>query len=309
MKAFLLAAGFGERLRPITDALPKPLAPVLNLPAICYAVTLLKEAGISDIICNLHYRGEQIVEFFKRNDCFDMRVEFSDEERILGTGGGLMKCRAYFQDAPFVYLNSDIIADIDLSDLIKSFDGADTGGSLALAPSSRGSVALKGERIVNIRNLLPVEQKPGYDFLGAGILTPDIFKFLRPEFSDIVETGFIELVKQGELRYFSFKGEWHDIGSVESYRETNIRLIDSDYVFRKRIYSATGLVPCVLGDGAQIGTRATVSRSVIGEGSVIEDGAVVEESVLLPNSKVMSGDKVIRKVVGPDLEKNARTAV
>jgi len=296
LKAFLLAAGYGERLKPITDTIPKPLVPVLNVPVICYSLMLLKEAGICDVMCNLHYRHGQILDFFKQHQYFGLNMEFSIEDRILGTGGGLLKCREYFQDGPFVYINSDIIADIDLSDLVKKYDSAHLNGSLAVAPSSIGTVVAQGDRIVNLRNLLHTDRKPEYDFIGAAVLSVDIFKHLRSGYSDIVETGFIELAGEGKLGFYEHGGEWHDIGSIESYRNTNIKLIGTDYIFRKRLYTATGMIPQALSDSARI-DNAFINRSVIGEGCIVDDDAVVEESVLLPAAHVLSGEKVIRKVV------------
>jgi mannose-1-phosphate guanylyltransferase len=297
MKAFLLAAGFGERLKPLTDCIPKPLAPVLNVPAVCYPLTLLKEAGVSEIICNLHYRGDRILEFFKLHDNFGLRVEFSIEESILGTGGGLMHCRRFFQDEPFLYLNSDIIADMDLTALITWYRGSNMSGVLAVAPSSRGSIAVSGDRIVNIRSLLTAAEKPLFDFTGAAILSPDIFAHLDENFSDIVETGFRGLADRGGLGYYIYTGAWDDIGTIESFRLTNINLLAMDYARRQRIYEATGLCPEAVADTATIADGARVNRSVIGDGCVIGDAAVIEESVVLPGAHVANGESVIRTVV------------
>jgi mannose-1-phosphate guanylyltransferase len=298
MKAFLLAAGFGERLRPLTDRIPKPLAPVLNVPAVCYLLTLLKEAGVSEIVCNVHHHKDMILEFFKQNRNFGARIEFSVEESILGTGGGLMHCRSFFEEGPFLYVNSDIIADMDLAGLIKHQRDSNMSGVCAVAPSNRGTIAVQEDRIVNIRNLLPAAEKPSFDFIGAAVLSPDIFAHLDENFSDIVETGFRRLAERGGLGYYIYPGEWDDIGTIESFRLTNINLLAMDYARRQRIYRATGLCPEAVAGTAVVAGGVRVTRSVIGDGCVIGEDAVIEESVVLPGARVANGKSVIRTVVG-----------
>lgn len=301
MKAFLLAAGFGERLRPLTDRIPKSLMPVLNVPSICYAVTLIKEAGISEVVCNLHHLHRQIIDFFQEHDNFGLRLTFSIEEKILGTGGGLNNCRSHFQDEPFLYINSDIIADIDLKKLIGTFDASRMSGSLVVGRSARseGRVTVEDGRIVNLRTLLPVNKKPEYDFLGAAVLAPEIFRFLKDGFSDIVETGFIGLVKNGSLGYCLHEGEWHDIGTPALYRKANMRLLKMGADFINRVSAATGLTPSAISRSASVGRAAVIIRSVIGDNCRVEDGAVAEDSVLLPGAKLEAGETAYRKILAP----------
>jgi len=299
MKAFLLAAGFGERLRPLTDAMPKPLVPVMNVPALCYAVALIKKAGINDIVCNVHYHREQIIDFFGRNKNFGLDIAFSIEETILGTGGGLENCREHFRGGPFLYINSDIIAPVDLESFISSCDTSRMSGSLLVSkgtgPDSR--VTVRDGRVINLRKILPVEESPGHDFLGIAVLTPEIFGFLKHGFSDIVENGFIDLVKRGSLGCHEYHGSWHDIGSMESYRRANMALLDMGNDFRETVINATAMKPVAVAPTARIGRDCSITRSVIGEGCVVGDGAVIAESVILPGVSVRTEERVVGKVV------------
>jgi mannose-1-phosphate guanylyltransferase len=298
MKAFLLAAGFGERLRPLTDTVPKPLVPVMNVPAICYAVSLIKNAGITDVICNVHYRRDQIINFFQRNNNFGLNITFSIEETILGTGGGLEKCREHFQDVPFAYINSDIIVPVDLKAFIASYHASQAAGALLVSGSAGdGRVTVRDGRVINLRTLLPVDEKPGHDFLGIAVLSPEIFRYLKHGFSDIVEDGFIDLVKRGSLGYHEYAGPWHDIGSLESYRLANMALFDMDEGFGNAVRSTTAMEPRALDPTARIEKNCTITRTVIGAGCVVGDGAEIEESVLLPGSAVGKRVRVARKVV------------
>ena len=96
MKAFLLAAGYGERLKHLTEEIPKPLIPVLNVASIEFSIMLIKESGITDVMCNLHHKYRDIIAFFEKKDFFGLNIRFSIENEILGTGGGLKKCESFF---------------------------------------------------------------------------------------------------------------------------------------------------------------------------------------------------------------------
>jgi mannose-1-phosphate guanylyltransferase len=298
VKAFLLAAGYGERLKPLSDRIPKPLMPVMNVPSICYAITVLKEAGISEVICNLHHMQAEITDFFREHDNFGLKMIFSREETILGTGGGLATCREHFKHGPFVYINSDIIVDINLKAVVKSHEASRRGSSLivSLNQHSEGRVTLQGDRVVNLRNLLPVYVRPEFDFIGIAVLYPEIFRYLKNGFSDIVETGLIELTNKGSLGYYRHDGVWHDIGTVESYRKANAGLINMNALWKERIFLATRIMPCAISSEAIIENGASITRSVVGGGCRIGAGSVVTESVILPGTSVHEGESVVHSV-------------
>jgi mannose-1-phosphate guanylyltransferase len=301
MNAFLLAAGYGERLRPITDRIPKPLVPVLNVPALCYALTLLKEAGVDRVVCNLHHLPDRIEAFFRDRGWFGMSVSFSREPVILGTGGGLANCRRELDGEPFVYMNSDIIADIDVRGLAASLDAARAGGVLAVRRTAAGGgrVAVSGGRAVNLRNILPGTAPADHDFLGAAVFSPAVFEYLACGFSDIVEAALVPMARDGALLCREYDGMWHDIGTIESYRAASIALLDMGEGYADRVRAATGLGPSAVSPGAALGSGVTVKNSVIGDGCLVGDGASVEESVLLPGARVARGETVVRSVRWP----------
>jgi NDP-sugar pyrophosphorylase family protein len=119
MRALLLAAGFGTRLKPLTDSIPKPLIPVNGLPMIAYNLALLKHHGIREVVINLHHLGNKIRKTLGQGKNLGMKIHYSNEPQILGTGGGIRKAARFF-DEDILIINSDIISDIDLSTLIKS---------------------------------------------------------------------------------------------------------------------------------------------------------------------------------------------
>jgi len=117
MHALILAAGFGTRLRPFTDSFPKSLVPIHGVPLIFYILANLKKNGISDVVINLHHHGDKIVELLEDGQKFGFSIQYSHEEHILGTGGGIKKALNLI-DGDCLVINGDVIVDFDLNALI-----------------------------------------------------------------------------------------------------------------------------------------------------------------------------------------------
>lgn len=304
MKGFIFAAGFGERLRPLTDEIPKSLLPVLNLPSICYAVFLLKEAGIDQIIINLHYRYRDIIDFFKSNDNFGLEIEYSIEETILGTGGGLMKCKDMIGDSDVLLINSDLIIDLDLKLLIASHREKKAPATLVLHKTDEapviGPVSIDGNRIIDFKNFLGTNKTSEYIYTGVGIVSPVIFNYLTSEFSSIVYTGYVELIKKYFVAFYEHTGCWQDIGTIESYWKANIDLLKEFEDLHKRILPVLGIAPKKVFPDSNIKSSVHIRDSVIEKDVTIGDGAVIERSVLLPGSVIKEGAGIRNSVVFRD---------
>ncbi|NLA64297.1 MAG: nucleotidyltransferase family protein [Bacteroidales bacterium] len=117
MKAMILAAGLGTRLKPFTNNTPKALVPILGKPVIEHVILKLKNQGFDEIIINIHHFADQIIDFIKSKNYFDIRIEFSDErEKLLNTGGAIKKASWFFDEDESVLIhNADIISDVNLS--------------------------------------------------------------------------------------------------------------------------------------------------------------------------------------------------
>src|SRR5690348_18126635 len=107
MRAMILAAGLGTRLRPLTDSLPKPLLPVGGTPLIVWNLLLLQKYGIREVVINLHYLGDLIEKELRDGSAWDMSLTYSHEWTLLGTGGGIKQAQWFFGDEPFLVLNGD----------------------------------------------------------------------------------------------------------------------------------------------------------------------------------------------------------
>ncbi|MDH3257247.1 MAG: nucleotidyltransferase family protein, partial [Nitrospinota bacterium] len=118
MKAMILAAGFGTRLRPLTHKVPKPMVPILNRPILEHTIHLLRTHGIHDITVNLHHLPKMITDYFGDGKEFGVQLHWSHEPEILGTAGGIKKAQKFLEGESFLVINSDVVVDIDLSKII-----------------------------------------------------------------------------------------------------------------------------------------------------------------------------------------------
>ncbi|ACF45291.1 MAG: NDP-sugar synthase [Prosthecochloris sp.] len=301
MKAFVLAAGFGTRLRPLTVSIPKPLIPVLNIPSLCYTLFLLKEAGIRDIVCNLHYHADAIVRYLEEQDFFGMNIMISEEKEILGTGGGLKKCESLLKDDDFVLINSDIITDISLDALIKAYRRSDASGVLMLHETPQagaiGHIGVQNGMVKDFRNMRRTELRSDLIYTGTAVLSPDIFNHLQTGFSSIVDTGFTGLIDNGGVASYVHDGLWQDIGTLEEYLYSSTHKNRPVLELGNRMQNALGIRPHMLADDARISPEATVTSSVIGKGCQVGPGAIIENALLLPGVSIDERQIVSNSIV------------
>lgn len=299
MKGFILAAGYGERLRPVTDVFPKPLVPVANVPSICYAISLMASAGITEVIVNLHYRTEAIRSFFEERDYFGLHVSFSYEPEILGTGGGVMKCREAIGEDEFLLVNSDIVMDLDVAALVRCHRERSSPGTVVLyrAPdaASIGQAGIRGDRVVDFKNFLGSGVASGLVYTGAAVLSPSIFRYLEEGFSSIVYTGYTGLITHERLDFYEHTGLWLDIGTLRSLRAASLRLAGTPLADRAAVDCGFDASP--VARSARVADGAAVVDSVIGEQCEVGAGAEVAASVLLPGARVEAGARITDAVV------------
>jgi mannose-1-phosphate guanylyltransferase len=303
MKAFILAAGFGTRLRPLTDHIPKPLIPILNIPSLFYTFFLLKQAGITEIICNIHHYAIAIRHFIEASDLPGLTITFSEEPLILGTGGGLKKCENLLGSDEFLLVNSDIITDIDFRALINHHHQSGRPGTLTLYETPEaatiGYIGVENGLVKDFRNSRNTGLYSAYIYTGTAVLNPKIFGFLKEEFSGIVDTGFTGLIDNGGLSYYLHKGLWMDIGSMRSYWQANLDTTSVISGMSDQMNLAIGRRPHSISPDAFISSTAEVYGSVIGKGCHIGADCTITNSVLLPGVIVKPGTAIINAVVDP----------
>jgi N-acetyl-alpha-D-muramate 1-phosphate uridylyltransferase len=219
MKAMVLAAGRGERMRPITDRIPKPLVPVAGKPLIVYHLEALARAGVRDVVINLAYRGAQIRDALEDGSRYGVRISYSDEgPEPIETGGGIFKALPLLGTQPFIVVNGDVWTDFDVATLPSLDEGAHA--RLVMVPNpphvARGDFALDGDYVIE-------RDTDRFTYSGIGVFSPELFhdcqpgKFpLRPLLSRAIAAR--------KLRGQVYRGVWLDIGTPERLAELEASL-------------------------------------------------------------------------------------
>ncbi|HSK28639.1 MAG TPA: NDP-sugar synthase [Candidatus Limnocylindria bacterium] len=229
MKAMVLAAGQGTRLRPLTDHQPKALVPVAGRPMIEYALLLLRHYGIREVIINLHHLGEHIERHLGDGSNLGLEIRYSTEQELLDTGGGLFKARPFLQRETFLVINTDTLIDLNLAAVIEFHRNTGATATLVLRPDERadqyGSIDIDAEgRICRFLATSARVQASGPTrklmFTGVQILEPKVFDYmgedkLGQKFSTTKET-YPRMLAGGEALYgYYFDGFWQDLGTHE----------------------------------------------------------------------------------------------
>jgi mannose-1-phosphate guanylyltransferase len=238
MKAMVLAAGLGTRLRPLTNDRPKALVNVASRTLLEITLTRLKEFGVRDIIVNVHHFADMIVAYLRANDNFGLHIEISREEILLDTGGGLKKAGWFFlgDSEPFLLHNVDVISTIDLNEMLRSHNDHRSLATLAVKdrPTSRYLLfdehqELCGRRLVKAQKLevvRPSQPRVELAFSGVHAISPRLISMLTGEGAFSIIDSYLDLAGRGE-RIFGFRADsydWRDLGTVESLEKAAAEL-------------------------------------------------------------------------------------
>jgi len=229
MRALILAAGLGTRLRPLTDKLPKPLLSVGERPLIHYHLALLKKYGITDIVINVHYHAKTMILALGDGARFGVHITYSEEPVILGTGGGIKNLQTLFGDEAFLVINGDILVDINLDSLFAFHHKKKGAATLALRDDSDltqyGIIETdENDQIQNILSKIPSTKGMFRKrmFTGVHILTPAVFDYIPQKTFYSITDSYIEMLRKEERLFgYSMEGYWNDLGVQKRYHEVN----------------------------------------------------------------------------------------
>jgi NDP-sugar pyrophosphorylase family protein len=218
MRAIILAGGRGQRLKPITDYIPKSLIPLHNIPIIEWQIKYLKKFGIKEVIICTGYKSKMLENFFAMKNNLNVKIKFSIEKTPLGTGGAIKQAGSYIKDKSFFVLNGDVITNIDLCKLAKK-------------PNSIASIELKtkfgiietvGDKVTEFKEKRQIAET----WMNAGIyhLQKETLRDL-PKKGDIEKTVFPDYAKKGILNTIKFKDAvWYSIDSFKDIEECALEI-------------------------------------------------------------------------------------
>jgi NDP-sugar pyrophosphorylase family protein len=241
MKAMIFAAGLGSRLKPITDTMPKALAPVGGKPLLEHLLLKLKQAGFDEVVVNVHHFAGQIIDFLQSKRNFGMRIVLSDEsDCLLETGGGIRKAASFFDDGkPFLVHNVDILSNLDLAEMYRNALKTNDLATLLVSerPSSRyllfddqeklcGWINTKtGEIKSPVPDFHPADYR-SFAFGGIHILSPDIFRWMdRWEGKFSIIDFYLSICHQVMIRaYTQYNLRLIDVGKQEMLKQAEFFL-------------------------------------------------------------------------------------
>lgn len=320
MKAFVLAAGAGTRLRPLTHDIPKPMIPILGKPALHYTLNNLKKHGFDDVSINLFHRPNCITGYFSGN-YMDICINYSFEKKLLGTAGAVKKREKFFDDT-FVVMSGDGLTDIDLKKAVRFHKKKKALATIVLKETGARldygiTVADKNGKVIRF-----VEKPKWSDIFadtvntGIYVFDPGVFQYIPGnKFFDFSLDLFPLLLKNKKRVYgYVMKEYWTDIGNILEYKKGVFDALDrkvkieapcvkkdGNYIskYAKIDGSAKIKSPCFIGDNAYIGANVTVEPySVIGSGVKVKDNSLIAKTIIWSGSYIGKGAKLSNTIVG-----------
>ena len=221
MKAFILAAGKGERLKPLTNDCPKPLILIKGKPLLEWNLIKLRSAGINEVVINLHYLGEEIIKYFGNGKSFDMKIVYSEESELLGTGGALIHAKKYLDNSPFLLMSGDLWTNYPLQRLI-SFK---TKGKAHLI-SVREKLNRHGDFDLLDSKINVELGKKEYTYSGISLINPEIIPQETPSNKELWKDLLLPYAKRKLLSGEVFQGVVKNINEKSDIEELDVLIAE-----------------------------------------------------------------------------------
>ena len=273
-KAFILAAGFGTRILPITRDLPKPMLPVWGIPALERVLRMVRRWGVTDVLINLHHLPNEILQHVLHREKDGLRIELSFESDILGTGGALPRAAWFLDKRPFWMINADVVSDLDPRPLLRAFKPGRTI-SVAWLHDSRGPRTVEMEKgfVTNWQSKRP--KTPGtYTFCGVQLLSPAILRHLPASGMASIVTAYQKAMADGHriAGVVVPRSYWADIGTPAQYLQAHRELhpaAEAAIDPSATIHASAIVKHAVVMAGATLGPRAVVENAIVGRNAVV----------------------------------------
>jgi len=323
LKAYVMAAGLGTRLYPLTGRTSKPMVPILNRPVMEHLLHLLRRHGVTEMAANLHYHPDKIRNYFGDGSAFGVELRYNLEHLLLGTAGGASAFRDFFAGDTFVVVSGDGLTDIDLSAFIAAH--RENGGIATLAVKQVDDPSLYGVvvhddagRIVAFQEKPPASEALS-DLCNCGIYAfePAIFDYVAPDsFVDWAKDVFPALLAaDAPFHCWRLETYWNDVGNIEQYRIGNfdallgrVKLDVPGREIAPRVWVGEGTEiepgvrlepPILIGAGCLVESDAElIGPLIVGDGCVIERGAVLEGVINWDGVKTGRGSRLAGSILG-----------
>jgi mannose-1-phosphate guanylyltransferase len=310
MYAVVLVGGFGTRLRPLTNEIPKPMLPIVHRPMIVRLVERLAEGGVTDVVLALGFKPEPFREAFPDARHGDVRVQYAVEPEPLDTAGAIaFAAREAGIDETFVVANGDIVTDLDVKRLVDAHRSARSEAMIHLTPVADPSAfgVVETDSTGTVRRFV---EKPAPGETDSNLINAGTY-VLEPSVLDLIEREtFPRLVAQGTLAALATDDYWIDAGRPSMYLRANLDLVTGRVTGRPGSGDEPAIAPTatvdpsarcvdsVVGSGATVARGASVTVSVILPGAIVGERATIADSIVAGH--VGAGASVAGSVIGAE---------
>jgi mannose-1-phosphate guanylyltransferase/phosphomannomutase len=323
IRAMVMAAGAGTRLRPLTNELPKPMVPIVNRPVLQYTIENLKRHGITDIVLNLHNHPDVIKNYFKDGGAWGVKIEYSYEPELLGTAGGVKKVEAFLKQGTFLVMSGDGLSSVNLKNLLQFHISKKALGTIGLTPVDTRfdygvTLTHKSGRITRFI------EKPKWSDVFSNQVNTGIYVFESEALAFIPKGRIYDfghelwpllLKKKKPIFGYAIKDYWCDVGNLNEYRRAQRDVLDGragivppGRQIQPGVWAEEGSqidstvvfdAPCLIGRKAQIDRGAKIgSHTVIGHHCRIGAGSLVRNCTLWDEVQVGANVRLEHCVIG-----------
>lgn len=328
MKALILAAGLGTRLRPLTNFVPKALLPVFGVPIIERNIVQLRDQGIREFLVNLHHMPRQILQRLKDGSSLGVRVHYSLEPTLLGTAGAIKKLEGQLREAPFLVVNADTFRPLRLKALVSTHETKQGLVTLLLqenkdlAPERSITLNQAGE-VVAFLDMFQDKLQQGSrrcDFLGVQVMEPEVLSMIPEDRPWEVHRLYLRLLESGKgILGHCEGGYWKDLGTLAAYLQIHLDALDGKgpvtipgEQVKTGVWIASDatmapdvklVAPVFVDSFARIDSGACVGPyTVVGRNCWIGSGARVKESILWEEARIEPGATVSKSLISPEFK-------
>ena len=286
-QAFVLGAGLGTRLRPLTDELPKPLLPIFQKPLITFALDHLIAAGVQRFVINTHHLSTHLETLFAEGSYRDHPVQLVHEPDLLETGGGIKNAERWLGQEPFLVYSGDILTDLNINKLVE--EHAHRGNDVTLGLRQTGlaaGVILKDHRIVDI--IIGPGRAGNFDYANVSVWNPSIFQKIPATKKISFIPILVEWIRAGgRIGGVALEeGQWFNIGSRAEYLEVHRTIARTHW---KPEYVTDDDWPRARAKSATIDPTARIEGySVIGDECLVGADALLEDTIVWPGAQIAS---------------------